>query len=395
MPWTTPADIRARLRKHWDRGTLLSARLTGENPFPLKISLAKPSSQDFSGNFEGVRNWIRELEEGSLAKLGYGYSIEWTEISHRQLGRNRIPASASIPSENDALRLLGKRSETERFAQLCQKTLTVFPQLQEWLTAKPHSALKHADCWDSILAVLDWFKHNPRSGLYLRQVDIPGVDTKFIERRKGLFSELLGLILTEPAGEKTPLGARHFEARFGLRTKPILMRFRFLDTSLFQANLSDISSPLNEFGSLNPPCRNVFITENEINGLAFPSLPDSMVLFGLGYGVDCLAHIPWLREKRLFYWGDIDTHGFSILNRLRSIYPETRSFLMDKETFLTHKSLWVEEASPFKGTLPRLLPEESAVFSDLSGNVSGYHVRLEQERISFGWVVEHVHRLLS
>jgi hypothetical protein len=31
--------------------------------------------------------------------------------------------------------------------------------------------------------VLRWFVANPRPGVYLRQLDIPGVDTKFIEVR--------------------------------------------------------------------------------------------------------------------------------------------------------------------------------------------------------------------
>ncbi len=336
------------------------------------------------------------MEEGSQTKLGYGYAIEWTEVSHRQLGRNRVPAAVTIAGESDALRLLGKKSEAERFTGLCRETLTRFPQLEDWLSAKPHAVLQQADAWDGILTVLEWFKNNPHSGLYLRQVDIAGVDTKFIEVRKGLLSELLDRILPVPAGEKAPAGARHFEARYGLRAKPVSIRFRFLEETPASSVLSDIATPLEQFTRLNPPCRNVFITENEINGLAFPMVPDSMVIFGLGYGVDCLADIPWLREKRVFYWGDIDTHGFAILNRLRSpsLFPDARSFLMDYETLSAYKSLWVEEAAPFKGALPRLLPEESAVFEDLSGNVSGYHVRLEQERIPFGRVLEQVQRVL-
>jgi len=38
----------------------------------------------------------------------------------------------------------------------------------------------------------------------------------------------------------------------------------------------------------------------------------------LGYAVDVLGQLPWLQEAQCIYWGDIDTHGFAILNRART-----------------------------------------------------------------------------
>ena len=80
----------------------------------------------------------------------------------------------------------------------------------------------------------------------------------------------------------------------------------------------------------------VFITENEINGLAFPDVPGSLVIFGLGYGLDRLSEVSWLHRREVHYWGDIDTYGFHILDRLRALFPAARSFLMDRETLLEH-----------------------------------------------------------
>lgn len=68
----------------------------------------------------------------------------------------------------------------------------------------------------------------------------------------------------------------------------------------------------------------VYITENNINGLAFPPMEGSLVIFGLGYGVETLSTIPWLRKVGIIYWGDIDTHGFAILDRLRMTFPDCR-----------------------------------------------------------------------
>ncbi len=41
-----------------------------------------------------------------------------------------------------------------------------------------------------------------------------------------------------------------------------------------------------------------------------------MVLFGSGYGFEFLSNVLWLAKLNIYYWGDIDTHGFAILNQL-------------------------------------------------------------------------------
>jgi hypothetical protein len=43
---------------------------------------------------------------------------------------------------------------------------------------------------------------------------------------------------------------------------------------------------------------------------------------------------------RILYWGDIDTHGFAILDRLRTGMPHMRSLMMDQATLQAHRSLW-------------------------------------------------------
>jgi hypothetical protein len=179
---------------------------------------------------------------------------------------------------------------------------------------------------------------------------------------------------------------KSFEAKFGFLSKPTLIRFRILDPRLHIQGLSDLSVPLDEAASLSLPVKRVFITENAINGLAFPPLDSSLVLFGLGYGVECLSAIPWLHKVEIFYWGDIDTHGFAILDRLRIGFPACRSILMDRETLMSHKDFWVEERVPARGVLNRLTPEESSLYGDLIMNRIQNNLRLEQERIGFKWV---------
>jgi hypothetical protein len=112
------------------------------------------------------------------------------------------------------------------------------------------------------------------------------------------------------------------------------------------------------------------------------------VLFGDGYAVNILARLDWLAALDLTYWGDLDTHGFAILNRLRSRLPHVRSILMDRETLLAHQSQWVTEKVPTKAMLELLTPAEQDLYQDLINGTFGPAIRLEQERVSFA-ALEH------
>lgn len=383
-PWTTSRDLREQVQGMWDRGSILAASVTGESLFPLTLKMRKPDAAALGRSFEAVRNWIRELEDNSRARKGFGYDIEWTAINHRQLGRNRMPGRVLVPTETDALRLIGRDRDGRLFGKLAESTMGQFPALALWVSRKPLVLLQRADDWPRILAVLAWFQVHPRSDLYLRQVDIPGVDTKFVEARRPLFSELLDIVLErndQPSGITLS-----FELKYGLREKPAMVRFRILDPRLAIAGLTDITAPASEFAVLNIAARYVFITENEVNGLAFPDFADAIVVFRLGYSVDLLQSASWLAGTQIHYWGDIDTHGFAILDRLRSTFPTARSLLMDRETLVAHRELWVQEQTPSRADLSRLDPEEHALFDDLVHDRLGEKVRFEQERLSYSFL---------
>jgi hypothetical protein len=383
MDWTKPTDLAEQVSRYWTQGRILAAKIGGSPLFPLQLRLRRPDTKALGQQFEEVRAWIRELEDGSRARRGFGYDIEWIDINHRQLGRNQIPDGISVSTEVDALRLIGKGKDAQRFDECAQSTLAIFPSLAEWIRRRPLTMLENAADWHRILAVLAWFRDHPRSGLYLRQLDITGVDTKFIEGRRGLLTELLDVLESPKMNEQPLSGTSSLEQRFGLRNKPPLVRFRLLDEHLSINGLSDITVPAEQFASLSLPVQRVFITENEVNGLAFPEVARGLVIFGLGYGLDLLSGVDWLKNREIHYWGDIDTHGFAMLDRLRAMFPNARSLLMDRETLMADRPLWVNETIPHDKPLARLTDAERALFEDLQFDRIGKKVRLEQERISF------------
>jgi len=381
--WTTPGDLRDQVLRLWTRGKILAAIMTNKTLFPLRLSMRRPAAKEMGASFEAVRGWIRELEENSRACKGFGYDIEWTEINHRQLGRNRMPGRVTVPTEGDALRLIGKERPARQFRALMDDTTENFPKLADWLLRHPFVPLAQVQDWKRCLDVLAWFRDHPRSNLYLRQIDIAGVDTKFVEARRPLLSELLDIVLERNADPVPGTATPSFEQRYGLRTKPPVIRFRILDRRIAIRGLLDLTIPASDFAALDIAARHIFITENDVNGLAFPDFAGAIVVFGLGYSVDLLSSATWLSKAHIHYWGDIDTHGFAILDRLRAKFPNVHSLLMNRDTLLAHRSLWVREAVPSGAALSRLDENEQALFDDLIHDRLGKNVRLEQERVSY------------
>ncbi len=382
--WGAHEHVMARLQRLWRGGRLLADRLeTSSALFPLRIPLKHPTAAELSARFDAARDWIAALQESSAR---HGYELEWKTIRHRQLGENRLPVAALVETPEVALAMLRKQAEAKRFDAIAEPVRERFPELLDWLSRKPLKALEHADDWPRLLAILDWLRAHPRPGCYLRQIDLPGVHTKFIETRRALLSELLDIVLPADAIDLAAVGARQFERRYGFLAKPPLIRFRLLDPGQRIAGLTDLSIPLADFRRLDPPARRVFITENDINGLAFPALADSLVIFGLGYGLDALRDIPWLARRELYYWGDIDTHGFAMLDQLRGRHPHARSLLMDEATLLQHRLQWGNEARPTHRDLSHLRPDEQALYDALRTDRFAPNLRLEQERIGYRWL---------
>ncbi len=382
--WGDHHAVTNRLRRLWNNGRLLAIRVDpGDNLFPLRIPLRKPSARELTEQFDVARAWVGALRQASQR---YGYALEWKTIGHRIHGAQDLPDAVRIDTPDLALRMLHKQPEAKCFDKLAEQILGNFPTLHGWLARKPLKALQHADDWPRLLAILRWLREHPRPGIYLRQIDLPGVHTKFIESHRGLLIELLDRVLPAAAIDASANGARAFEARYGFLAKPTLIRFRLLDPGQHIHGLSDLSIPLADFRRLNPPARHIFITENDINGLAFPMREDSLVILGLGYGLDALRDIPWLSERRIHYWGDIDTHGFAMLDQLRGYHPHVQSLSMDKATLLEHRLLWGRENRPTRRELSHLNRPEQELYDALRENRHAENLRLEQERISYAWL---------
>lgn len=386
MKWTTPFDLKVQMQKLWDRGLLLVSIVNEEPLFPYCLKLKRPNSRELSECFSEVRDWITQLH----AHDKY-YRIESREINHRVLGANKIPDKISVDTLDDALAWIGKRHAAEQFSELVNVTRLKFPELLAWLAKRPLRVLELASDWTQLLEIVSWMRDHPRPAIYLRQVDSAGVHTKMIEGHRGVLAELFDLVLSPESIDQTSTGVAGFCRRYGFLDKPLQVRFRILDPDKCILPVdSDVDITLTQpvFSRLEWPVSKVFITENEINFLAFPNVLDAMVIFGAGYGFENIKDASWLQRKEIFYWGDIDTHGFAILNQLRRYFPSVTSLLMNQEVLLAHRFFWGTEPQPETANLQRLNAEEEMLYNQLRKNYWSDCVRLEQEKIGFDFLID-------
>lgn len=389
--WTSPEAVKEQLRTKWQRGTYLRSRAEGVPWEPVRVRLKGPSAKDLLEHttealawIEGMRSWAAGGRGGPRCR------IEDRVVRNRSLGHNELPAYIVLDTIEMLAALVDRRGDVAKVDQILALTSERRPDLVPWVIAHPMAALDVADDWVRMLDVVDWVDRHDTTQFHLRHLDLSGVDTKFVERHRKLLGQLLQAVLPP---ERVDPSASRFDARFGFRSVPSYVRFRVLaPLDELPESLSELSVRAAELARLELSVRTVFVVENQATYLAFPDVPDSIVVFGEGFKASTLDAVPWLADRDLVYWGDIDTHGFRILDQLRSRVPGVRSLLMDEATLTAHLDHVGSEESPTAVPLEHLTAEESRVYCDLVEDRFGPSIRLEQERIRFGAVRRALHR---
>lgn len=382
--WTTVGELVDVLRSRWNRGQYLRQYATGEPFAPIVLPVKAPTAAEAIDDLDAAIAWAERFRRDSQTGGKPRFAVEHRTIKGKGLGVNGVPARVRIETFEQLCSLLNTIDEVRAFDAIVEQTKAVVPTLTDWVLRKPLVALEHTADWGDLLASVKWIVEHDTTRLYLRHIDVPRVDTKFVERHQQVLGQLLAVALPP---ERIRANASTFAHRYGFRPKPTYTRFRVLSPMVaFPPQVSELYVRTDEFATIEVPARTVFVVENEISYLAFPGVPDSIVIFGEGFALTTLETLPWLRDKELVYWGDIDTHGFAILDRLRSRFPAVTSLLMDRETLLAHQEQLVTEPTPTAQPLPNLTSAEQSLYRDLTEDRFGHAIRLEQERIRFSRV---------
>ena len=377
--WSTVADLIAKLERRWNRGTWLKAYAHDEPFEPIKLSATTPSASDIIERTAEVRAWATRFRSDASSRSGV--TVIDKTVRSRAVGENSIPSGIGIEKFTDLTAALKKGADTAALDTVVASTDSSVPEASEWVRNHPQLAIEYAHDWTRIVAAVRWVVDNDVSGLDLRHIDATGVDSKFLVEHQRIIRPLLDEILPD---ERVIRHHTALDQRYGFRSRPTHVRLRTLgnDLGIIAAAFSEVELRVDELARQPLPVSTVYVVENRATFNAFPNISDSIVVFGSGYAVTALGPIGWLHNKQLVYWGDIDTHGFRILDRLRTLFPNCASILMDSETLQGHVDRLVEESSPISDDLRNLTPAEMRTYRELRENRHGPAVRLEQERIS-------------
>ena len=364
--------------------------LRGEGQWPLVVSLGCPTEAEAQQHAYSTRAWVTSWQQWQ----GPG-QLTWCERRWRSMGTQSLPEQLVLESPADIAEWI---DETERWARAgsrYRKFTERWPTLAAKLPRYFDSLATYSDTdIERLLAVIGWLESHPRSNLYPRQLPIAGLDTKWLESRKSLVTDLIET-LAGSANDSSQIGTaatidsagtRDFYALCGLRRPPATVRLLVLDAALRRriSGLRDITVPIGELANACLPAKRFYVVENVQTALAFDDLPESAVIMGLGYGIDVLSRIAWLKNCECIYWGDLDTHGFAILSRARAHLPHAKSFMMDEATLLKYRPLWSTEPEQVTvDALPNLTPSEHDLFGALKQQRWAVNLRLEQERINW------------
>ena len=347
--------------------------LSEEPAWVLEISLGDLTQDDVLRDTNLVQQWISAWQQWPGPA-----ELTWRDRRWKNVGSQMLPHKLRFAAPHLVAEAVGQGDRWSRAKQRAELLSIQWPTLNDKLGAYFDVLADYDDIdFERLKQSVIWFSENRDSKLYARQIPISGLDSKWLECRSYVIANLVSTISN---GED----ALDSFSTLGLRRLPDLGRVRILDPELRSAvgGLKDLMAPVTELQSLSISPQRIYIIENLQTFLSFEDLPSSVAIMGMGFSVQRLLNSPWIKHSNCFYWGDIDTHGYAILDLARQIIPDLKSVLMDRTTLLRFKDLWSREEKQYvPNQLPSLTASEFEVFKELKNQSWGTNVRLEQERI--------------
>ncbi|WP_155642152.1 Wadjet anti-phage system protein JetD domain-containing protein [Burkholderia cepacia] len=382
-----PSDIALACKRQLERHQATWVARPSECAWPLAVSLRGPSDKAAANATATLRRWLAawgEFDKRSQVS-GRRTSVEWRAVRWRLLGQVTLPEKVCFEDADAVADCAGLRTQwatlKARWQTLCMQhpVMIGMPECAKVLVS---AADWSDDDFMRLLEFLSWGKDHPASGLYLRQLPLKGIDTKWVERRLGVVVPLLKTILGRD-GDLHQL--------LGLRRAPPTIRMRLLDPLVREqlGGADYLEMPVDQWNTVlhRPPAR-LLVVENLDTGLAAPDIRDAAVVMGHGNGITLLQKVAWSRAAEILYWGDIDTWGLHILSRMRGIYPRLESILMTEEVLESHQHFWVDEETQDMRPAEHHTSKEAKLLRDLQQRRWGRPIRLEQERVHWPMAVE-------
>lgn len=336
----------------------------------FSIALRPPTEAQALADLSAAEAWARSWRAAVPADSD---AIDWETRTWRRIGRQEVPVRLRFASP-DALAAFAGGAAAQHWrrvrdrAALAASRFGSSEPLAAVIRRHVRTILGYGDTeWAQVLTAAQWLSEHSVAGLRPRQLPLRGVDTKWFAAHRAVVTDLLAALVPGHA--------------LGVVESDMLYRVRVLDQAFSARSLgglSDFSAPLRQLAGLSLEPRVVFVFENKESVLAMPEWAGAIAIHGNGLDIAAVVDLPWMQRCPIVYWGDLDSAGFAILNRLRLHHSRVTTVLMDDDTLLAYRDLWVTDKTPVRGELTALLPQELRTVHRLQLEAD---VRLEQERI--------------
>jgi hypothetical protein len=364
----SPADLARRWAGQWEAADTREQRLLEAQSWPVSLSIGRPSPAEFTHRTHEVREHLKSWRAVRIGR------VVWESVTFRGASEPvDVPIQWVLSSPSEWAAACDQRTVRNEFERLGRLVAAADPVFHRTLVRQRHLLQDRLEA--EIVQAIELasaLAPGCAAARPLRALGLCGVDSKFFERHRALLVQLLDARFD---GQVSDLGLEAFlgaynEGEHWLLVAPLTSGM--LPFAQQRVRAREISvQPL--------PGSRLLVVENERCLHQLPSLPDTMAILGAGLNLEWL-HTTWLCDRRIGYWGDLDTWGLLMLSRAREQQSHIESLLMSRELFdLLSPTSAVVESSPAEEQLPAgLTAPERELYSYLRNLEKG---RVEQEMV--------------
>ncbi|MBK5201027.1 MAG: hypothetical protein JJE21_05775 [Spirochaetaceae bacterium] len=366
----------------------LKAIITGELMFPWNIAINKKET----GNLDIDNKIYSTLYSNSKNAKVTGYRVESKTTKITQVTKL---SKIIIEEEYDFIYLLNKKKEVEIFKDSINKFRDNFNKdiLDEYLIINRKQIFNSSVIFiDNFIEVTKYLIENQNDKKYPRELDLKA-DTKFLSRNLQRITTFLKYFrnIDSNLGKYERIGLINPYSTVSLRLGNnfnVSANGNCFSSGISYVDLEDLKSFENTF-------EKIFVLENRTTFLKFPLQDNYLAIYMGGFAINILKDIPFLLQSELFYFGDLDEHGFEILSMFRELYPNAKSLCMDIETLNKYKD-YIIEGKEFKGEIRNLTASEQMALDYLTSNrIDENSSRIEQEKISTEYLTFKINKMLK
>ena len=363
----SPGQLSLKLRKQWNNSNKRELRLLGGTTgWPITESIGRPKPATIATDLDAVRQHIHAWAQ---VKIG---QVLWEEVSYRAAAEPvKVPRHWQLNKPSEWIAACRDPAVQQEFNSMAKLVNDAAPEFHSLLIRRP-SLWRYKPLEEVLQAcnVAATLSPGYANGKPLRTLSVAGIDTKFFERHARLITRLLDQRFEDEVsriGLEAFLGALYEGDHWVLLVD--------LDGSLLPFKRQRVST--NDLTNATLPGSQLLIVENESCLHQLPSVVDNtLVVLGAGFDLEWTSN-PRLQNKRVGYWGDIDTWGLNCLAQARHHLPKLQSLLMDRSHFIKYQQYAVVEPVVAGTEIPVQLHEaEKLLYRELLSSEAG---RLEQE----------------